>query len=97
MLFALRPERRFLPAALCLGGMTMGAGVLGCSMGLVNTFRYIGQVPAGEQLSIMAAGCAESLNNVVLALIVVILSLLVALVGALRLARVAVAPGGLAA
>ena len=97
MLFALRPERRFLPAAFCLGGMTMGAGLLGCSMGLVNTFRYLGQVPVGEQLSIMAAGCAESLNNIVLALIVVIIALLVSLVGAVRLARAPGAPAGAAA
>lgn len=94
MLFALRPERRFLPAVWCLAGMTAGAGLLGCSMGLVNTFRYLAKVPPVEQLSIMALGCAESLNNVVLALLVVILSLLVSLAGA---ARLAVAPPSAAA
>ncbi|MHB8875482.1 MAG: hypothetical protein ACYC8T_17500 [Myxococcaceae bacterium] len=98
MLIALRPEQRFVPAALCLGAMTMASGVLGCTMGLVRTFSWIHKVPAAEQLPIMAAGSAESLNNLVLALIVVLVSLLVALVGAVRAARVgAVAPVAVAA
>jgi hypothetical protein len=89
MIFALRPERRFLPAVWCLAGITVAAGVLGTSTGLVNTFRYLPQAAAADQLPIMAAGCAESLNNVVLGLVVVIISLLVTLAGAVR---VAVAP-----
>ncbi len=86
MLIALRPERRFFPAALCLAGMTLGSGALGCSMGLVNTFAYIHKVQPVEQLAIIAAGSSESLNNVVLALIVFVLSALVAGVGAARVA-----------
>ncbi len=85
-LCAFRPERRFARVAAALGVATVGAGLLGTAVGLINTFRYVQAVPAGQQLAIAALGCAESLNNLVLALILAVLS---ALLGAVAAARAA--------
>ena len=96
VLLLLRPERRYVPLVACLGLLTLCSGVLGCSVGLINTFRYIQDVVPDEQVAVAAVGCAESLNNVVLALIIVVFTSLLASIGALRalLARSAAAGAG---
>jgi hypothetical protein len=66
VLLLLRPERRYVPLVSGLGLMTLASGVLGCAVGFINTFRYVGGIPREEQLEIAAVGMAESLNNVVL-------------------------------
>ena len=88
VLLVLRPERRFLPLVVSLGLVTMGAGVLGSTVGIINTFRYLTKVPAAEQLKIAALGCAESLNNLVLALLLCVLAALLASIAAVRASRV---------
>ena len=85
----MRPERRIAVLAAVLGVATLGSGMLGTSMGLITTFHYLPQVPLEQRLTIAALGCAESLNNAVLALILVVLA---ALLGAVAAARVALAP-----
>lgn len=87
VLLLLRPERRFLPPVIALGVVTLGSGVLSSTVGIVNTLRYITKVPAGEQLKLAALGCAESLNNVVLAMILGVLTALLAAVAAFRASR----------
>jgi hypothetical protein len=86
-LYLFRPESRFAPIVLCSGILTLGAGLLGTSVGIVKTFHYLPEVAAGEQLSIAALGCAESLNNLVLALILVVLSTLLVGLGVVRAVR----------
>ena len=88
VLLVLRPERRFVALVASLGLLTLGAGVLGTTTGIVNTFRYLVKVPAAEQAQIAALGCAESLNNMVLALMLAVLAALLASIAALRAARV---------
>lgn len=87
VLLLLRPERRFVPVVAGLGVLTIASGVLGCSVGFINTFRYVQNVVPEEQLKIAALGCAESLNNVVLALLLVVLTALLATAGNLRALR----------
>ncbi|MBI5545798.1 MAG: hypothetical protein HY901_18060 [Deltaproteobacteria bacterium] len=87
VIYALRPERGFFVLTGCLGLLTLSSGLLGFTTGLVNTFRYLEKVPNEKLLTIAALGCAESLNNVVLALILVTLTSLIVSVGALRAAR----------
>ena len=83
----LRPERRFVPVVLCLGVLTLASGFLGFSTGLVTTFRYLPRVEAVEQrFTIAALGCAESLNNLVLALILIVLASLLGVLAAARAA-----------
>ena len=93
VLCVIRPERRFVPLLLSLGAMTTGSGLLGCAVGLVTTFHYLPRVPEVDQrFTIAALGCAESLNNVVLALILVVLASLLSAVAALRAALAAPRP-----
>jgi uncharacterized membrane protein YkvI len=89
VLCLLRPERRFVPIVACLGVATLGAGLLGTAVGFVTTFHYIQEVPPVDQFKIAAAGVAESLHNVVLSLILVVLSALPASLAALRAVRAA--------
>jgi hypothetical protein len=92
-LYALRPERRFGPFLGSLGVLTIASGLLGFSLGLVMTCRYLQKVPAAEQLGIAALGFAESLNNVILALMVMVVTGLLLSIGTLRALR-AGAPTG---
>jgi len=87
VLHALRPDRRLGGVALLLGAVTVGLGVLGLCVALVTTAHALSQVPAEDQLRVLAAGGAESLNNLILALLIVIPSALVGIVGAYRASR----------
>jgi len=87
VLLVLRPERRFVALVASLEVLTIGSGVLGTTMGLINTFRYLARVPAADQFKIAAIGCAESLNNMVLALIIGVLAALLASIAAARASR----------
>ncbi|MBW2457878.1 MAG: hypothetical protein JRI68_25455 [Deltaproteobacteria bacterium] len=87
ILLVLRPERRFVNLVVSLGAATLGSGVLSTSVGIVNTLHYLHKVPPGDQLKIAAAGCAESFHNVVLALILVVLTALLASIAAARAAH----------
>lgn len=83
--YAAVPERRLVPLLVSLSVVVLGSGCLGCVTGFITTFRYIQQVEAAKQHAITLAGISESLNNVVLAFIFLVLSMLIASVGALRL------------
>ena len=85
-LFAFRPERRFLPIVFWSGAAALGAGLLGTAIGLVNTFRYVQTVAPADQVKIAVLGCAESLNDTVLALMIAIPTALLALIGSARAA-----------
>jgi ABC-type lipoprotein release transport system permease subunit len=88
ILLVLRPERRYVSLVIALGLVTLGSGVLSSVVGIVNTFRYVAKVAAAEQVRIAVLGCAESMNNVVLALILGVLTALLASIAALRASRV---------
>ena len=85
VLLVLRPEPRRTMLVASLGVVTFASGLLGTSVGVVNSFHYLSQVPKAEQLEIATLGCAESLNNLVLALIIVVLAGLIASLASLRL------------
>jgi hypothetical protein len=87
VLLVLKPERRFVSLVVSLGIVTFGSGVLGTTMGLINTFRFVAGVPAADQFKIVALGCAESLNVVTLSLILGILTALLGALAALRASR----------
>ena len=87
-LYALRPERRFLQLAAVLGASTFGSGILGASVGIINTMRTAASwAKVEERPQLAMVGAAESLNNVVLALILFVLASLVVAVGSLRAAK----------
>lgn len=86
VLCVLRPERRFARIAGVLGVATLCAGFLGTSVGFIMSFRYLSQVPVEQRFTIAALGCAESLNDTVLALMLVVFSSLLGAVAATRAA-----------
>jgi hypothetical protein len=86
ILFSLRPEGRLVPVVFCSGVAALGAGLLGMAVGIANTFHYVQTVAPAEQFKIATLGFAESLNNLVLALMLAIPTALLALVGAARAA-----------
>ena len=87
VLLVLRPERRFAVLVVGLGVATLGSGVLGTTVGIVNTLHYLTRAPVAEPLKIFALACAESLNVTVLGLMLCVLTALLASVAALRAAR----------
>jgi hypothetical protein len=87
VLQALRPDRRLWQLVGWLGAMTAGGGVLGFSMGVINTSRYLEKVPAADQLQISMIGVAESLHNVVLAMVLLVIGAIAASVGGFRVSR----------
>lgn len=86
-LYLLRPEKRFYGLLLSLGLLNLVSGLLGTTVGVINTFHYLERVAPAEQFKLTALGCAESLNNMVLAFIFLALTLLLVAIGAYRAAR----------
>jgi hypothetical protein len=84
LLFLLRLDRRYLPVIVSCAVTTLGSGLLGCSVGIANTLRFLEKVPGEDQLKIAALGCQESLNNVVLALMLVVVVGLLTAIGTFR-------------
>jgi hypothetical protein len=79
-----RPERRFVAVTVALSVLTLVSGALGTTLGLATTFRHLHEVPDAEVSKIAALGCAESLNNAVLALAVCVLAAMLASAAAFR-------------
>ncbi len=74
VLYALRPQARYQRLAVALGVTTFMMGLLGTALGIGLSARYIHQVPLFRQLGVLALGVEESLHNIVLSLILVVLA-----------------------
>jgi hypothetical protein len=83
--YARKPEARFIPLQVSLGTLTLAGGALGFSTGLL---RALGGIRNMEETarSIWLLGLGEALNNLVLALMLIVFAALIASVGTLRLA-----------
>lgn len=86
-LYALRLRPHHARLSRVLGGTTLMAGVLGTATGVCNTAFYLQKVEQAKQVEIFALGLQESLHNIILALLFVIIASLVASAGILRDAR----------
>ena len=84
VLYAWSPAKKTGRLALVLGAVTFSAGLLGTILGMCRSAYYIPQVPFERQVFTLALGCEESLHNLVLALMLVIVGSLVATAGVLR-------------
>ncbi len=80
--YARSPERRRLALVGILSGVTLLAGLLGFTTGLMVSLSAAAGLP--NQGELIALGTFESLNNVGLALMLLVISGLVAAVGAWR-------------
>jgi hypothetical protein len=85
ILYAVKPDKRFVPLQFSLGILTLMAGSLGFVTGMIKSLNAIGEVKPEERF-IWLIGMGESLNNIGLALMVVVLAALLASVGTLRIA-----------
>jgi uncharacterized BrkB/YihY/UPF0761 family membrane protein len=85
LVYARRPERRFIPLQISLGIVTLVSGSLGFVTGFIKSLEAIHQVPEDRRF-IWLIGLGESLNNVALALTLVVIAVLVISVGAVRVA-----------
>jgi hypothetical protein len=84
VLFALRPGPRGGKLVLVFGVVTFASGLLGATVGICNSAHFIPQVDPSKQLEILALGFEESLHDVVLALMLVVVAGLISAVGTLR-------------
>lgn len=89
--YAIRPEKRYFPLLVSFGLMTFISGCLGFVTGVINSFIHIGQV-GPDQRYVALIGVAESLYNMVFALVLIMLAVIASAVGAWRIARMV--PGG---
>lgn len=80
--YARSPDARRLKLSMLLSVVTMLAGLLGFTTGLMTTLGASDGLP--NQIELIAAGTFESLNNVALALILLVFSGLVTAVGVWR-------------
>ncbi len=85
--YARRPDRRYVPLMAALGLFTLLAGGLGFVTGVSSMLQAFTSPLPSESSFILLAGFRESLNNVVLALLLSALAALFASVGAWRLSR----------
>ncbi len=89
VLHALRPDRRLSQLVVSSGALTLGAGVLGTTMGINTTMRYVQGAPASDQFGIACAGIAESSHDLVLAMVLFTIGALAASVAGFRARRLA--------
>jgi hypothetical protein len=87
VLFAIRPERRMVPMVVTAGMLTLAAGLLGTTVGVVKSIHYAAELPLAERGAITTLGVGESLHDLVLALILVVIGGLFAFAGSVRTAR----------
>lgn len=92
MVFLLRPERRYVALLVSLGVTTAVSGLLGFVLGLMSTARYQAHLPEAEKLSVAMMGLEESLHPVILALLLVVVTALLASAGSFRAMRAARLP-----
>jgi hypothetical protein len=85
ILFMVRAEPRYLAPLLGLGACTASAGLLGFCSGVMNSLRYVNQVPADERFVVVALGCEESLHCVMLALVLLVVAGIFVTIGAVRM------------
>ena len=85
--YAVKPIARLLPLVKGLGVASLLAGVLGTTMGIKATVMAIAgatDLPADRMPIIALAGLGESVNNLILALVLTVLVALAVGVGGFR-------------
>lgn len=83
-LFAVRPERRFVPLVVSTSLLTLAAGALGFVMGVVHSFQAV--LGAADR-GVAMVGVGESGYCLALALVFVVLTLVATTLGSVRIAR----------
>jgi len=84
-LYARRPDKRYVPLQISLGILTLASGSLGLVIGLIKSLGALGRVDPGDRY-IWLVGMGESLNNVALALGIIVAAVLIASIGTMKVA-----------
>lgn len=84
VLNALRPQQRFRAVAWSLSGAVGVGGVLGCVLACIATMRNTQEVPDELRMRVLVAGFAEGANNLVLALVFLLVAALISAFAAWR-------------
>lgn len=85
-LFAVRPERRFVPLVVSTSLLTLASGALGFVMGVIHSFEAILGAP---DRGMAMVGVGESGHCLALAMVFVVLALIATTAGSARIARTA--------
>ena len=86
ILYAVKPQKRFVPLLISVGTMTFVSGLLGFTTGVIRSLMYIGQVGPDKRY-VALIGVAESMVNIAFALVFLMLAAIAAGIGAARIAR----------
>jgi hypothetical protein len=85
--YAVKPEARWVPLQIALAVLTLTTGMLGFVSGVIVTTQHLHELPTERVTLVGAMGVGESMHNVGLALMLMMLAGLLTSVGALRLTR----------
>jgi hypothetical protein len=77
-----QPEKRWL--TFVCGVLTFASGLLGTTLGVINTMKYVAHAAPEEHVASGTTGIAESMNNLVLSMILIIIALLISGVAAFK-------------
>lgn len=86
VVYALAPRPRGGTWCAIAGGVTLLSGTVGLVLSMITTVFAVRQFPPAEQYAVRMSGFSEALNNLSLALILIVLGSLIAAAGALRTA-----------
>lgn len=83
-LHAIRRDARHQRLSIWLGMMTFASGVLGTVTGICNSVHYLDEVPPDQHFIMFVRGVEESLHNMILALILILIGGMIGAGSALR-------------
>ncbi len=86
LVLAWRPERRFIPLFLSLSALTLMTGFLGTMWGVTGLVKAWANADIADVQMIMTACATQALNSLLLASVLVVIAVLGATSGALRVA-----------
>ncbi len=86
MLIATRPEVRFTPLLLATGALTTISGLLGVALGITGVLQSSVSAAGADRTELMVACSGQAFSNIAFSLIFLMISVLIASAGAVRVA-----------